>query len=197
MYDYIKGNYEGIHKDYLSVENAGIGYKIFTSGNTMSLLPDIGEKVTLYLTQIVRQDFIGLYGFYTREELDLFLVLIKINGVGPKAALSLLSVSTPERLKRGIINKDEKLLTKAPGIGKKISQRIILELKGKLTLEESDDLTEIEKLSIASDKNIKESIAALMALGYSEREAEKAVSSVDKNLSIEDIIKSSLKNLMN
>lgn len=197
MYDYIKGNYEGIHKDYLSVENAGIGYKIFTSGNTMSLLPDIGEKVTLYLTQIVRQDFIGLYGFYTREELDLFLVLIKINGVGPKAALSLLSVSTPERLKRGIINKDEKLLTKAPGIGKKISQRIILELKGKLTLEESDDLTEIEKISIASDKNIKESIAALMALGYSEREAEKAVSSVDKNLSIEDIIKSSLKNLMN
>ncbi|NLC66410.1 MAG: Holliday junction branch migration protein RuvA [Clostridium sp.] len=197
MYDYIKGNYEGIHKDYLSVENAGIGYKVFTSGNTMSLLPDIGEKVTLFLTQIVRQDFIGLYGFYTREELDLFLVLIKINGVGPKAALSLLSVSSPERLKRGIINKDEKLLTKAPGIGKKISQRIILELKGKLTLEESDDLTEIEKLSIASDKNVRESIDALMALGYSEREAEKAVSSVDKNLSIEDIIKSSLKNLMN
>ena len=197
MYDYIKGNYEGIHKDYLSVENAGIGYKVFTSGNTMSLLPDIGEKVTLFLTQIVRQDFIGLYGFYTREELDLFLVLIKINGVGPKAALSLLSVSSPERLKRGIINKDEKLLTKAPGIGKKISQRIILELKGKLTLDESDDLTEIEKLSIASDKNVRESIDALMALGYSEREAEKAVSSVDKNLSIEDIIKSSLKNLMN
>ena len=197
MYDYIKGNYEGIHKDYLSVENAGIGYKVFTSGNTMSLLPDIGEKVTLFLTQIVRLDFIGLYGFYTREELDLFLVLIKINGVGPKAALSLLSVSSPERLKRGIINKDEKLLTKAPGIGKKISQRIILELKGKLTLEESDDLTEIEKLSIASDKNVRESIDALMALGYSEREAEKAVSSVDKNLSIEDIIKSSLKNLMN
>lgn len=197
MYDYIKGSYEGIHKDYLSIENGGIGYKIFTSGNTMSLLPDIGEDLTLYLTQIVRQDFIGLYGFFSREELDLFLVLIKINGVGPKAALSLLSVSTPERLKRGIINKEEKLLTKAPGIGKKISQRIILELKGKLTIDESDDLSENEKLSIASDKNVRESISALMALGYKEREAEKAVSSVDKNLSIEDIIKSSLKNLMN
>lgn len=197
MYDYIKGSYEGIHKDYLSIENSGIGYKIFTSGNTISLLPEIGEDITLYLTQIVRQDFIGLYGFFSREELDLFLVLIKINGVGPKAALSLLSVSSPEKLKRGIIGKEEKLLTKAPGIGKKISQRIILELKGKLTLDESDDLSENEKLSIASDKNVRESISALMALGYKEREAEKAVSSVDKNLSIEDIIKSSLKNLMN
>lgn len=120
MYDYIKGSFKGIFKDYVSIDNQGIGYQIFTSGNSMAMMPAREEETTLYLTQIVRQDFIGLYGFTSREELELFKILITINGVGAKAALSLLSASTPSHLKYAIVNGDEVLLMKAPGIGKKL-----------------------------------------------------------------------------
>ena len=89
MYEYIKGIYIGINKDYIIVENNGIGYKIFTSGATMSSMPKNGEEVQLYLEQIVREDFIGLYGFDSSEELEMFKLLLTINGVGAKAALSL------------------------------------------------------------------------------------------------------------
>ena len=93
MYEYIKGKYIGINKDYIVVENNGIGYKIFTSGATMAELPKSGEEVMLYVEQIVREDFIGLYGFIGKEELQMFKLLLSINGVGAKAALSLLSIS--------------------------------------------------------------------------------------------------------
>ena len=98
MYEYIRGKYIGINKDYIIVENNGIGYKIFTSGATMSDVPEAGEEITLYLEQIVREDFIGLYGFDSREELDMFKLLLNVNGVGPKAALSLLSISRVNNL---------------------------------------------------------------------------------------------------
>ena len=92
MYEYIKGNYIGINKDYIVVENNGIGYKIFTSGATMSSVPENGAEITLYVDQIVREDFIGLYGFDSKEELAMFKLLLTVNGVGPKAGLSILSV---------------------------------------------------------------------------------------------------------
>ncbi len=110
MYEYIKGIYIGINKDYVIVENNGIGYKIFTSGATMSSMPKIGEEIKLYLEQIVREDFIGLYGFDTNEELEMFKLLLTINGVGAKAALSLLSISRVNNLKYAIMTGDEKHL---------------------------------------------------------------------------------------
>ncbi|MGL5085023.1 MAG: Holliday junction branch migration protein RuvA, partial [Clostridium sp.] len=137
MYEYIKGNYIGINKDYVIVENNGIGYKVFTSGATMSSMPKIGEDIMLFLEQIVREDFIGLYGFESREELQMFKMLIGINGVGAKAALSLLSISRINNLKYSIMMGDEKHLCRAPGIGKKTAGRIVLELKDKL---KPDDL---------------------------------------------------------
>ena len=93
MYEYIKGKYMGINKDYIIIENNNIGYKIFTSGATMAEMPGINDEVMLYLEQIVREDFIGLYGFKDREELEMFKLLLSISGVGAKAALSLLSIS--------------------------------------------------------------------------------------------------------
>ena len=93
MYEYIKGKYIGINKDYVIIENGGIGYKIITSGATMAEMPKVSEEVMLYLEQIVREDFIGLYGFKDREELEMFKLLISISGVGAKAALSLLSIA--------------------------------------------------------------------------------------------------------
>ncbi len=197
MYDYIKGRFKGIFKDYVSIENGGIGYKVFTSGNSMAMMPGMDEETTLYLMQIVREDFIGLYGFTTREELELFSILITINGVGAKAALSLLSASTPMNLKIAIVNDNETLLMKAPGVGKKIAQRLILELKGKLKIEDFSGMDEISKKKALSENISNEALAALITLGYTEREAGNALKHVDDNQSIEGIIKDSLKYLMN
>ena len=200
MYEYIRGQFQGISKDYVVIELNNIGYKIFTSGNTMSNMPKVGDEVLLYLEQIVREDFIGLYGFTTREELEMFKLLLSINGVGAKAALSLLSISTVNNLKYAIMMGDEKHITRAPGIGKKTAQRIILELKDKLKPDEltSEEGQLIEGINDNSDYsfNINETLSALMALGYTEKEAQKALEKVDKTLSIENMIKKSLKLLM-
>ena len=200
MYEYIRGQFQGISKDYVVIELNNIGYRIFTSGNTMSNMPKVGDGVLLYLEQIVREDFIGLYGFTTREELEMFKLLLSINGVGAKAALSLLSISTVNNLKYAIMMGDEKHITRAPGIGKKTAQRIILELKDKLKPDEltSEEGQLIEGINDNSDYsfNINETLSALMALGYTEKEAQKVLEKVDKTLSIENMIKESLKLLM-
>ncbi|VYU05210.1 Holliday junction branch migration protein RuvA [Clostridium tertium] len=200
MYEYIKGSYKGINKDYIIVENNGIGYKVFTSGATMSAMPKIDEEVKLYLEQIVREDFLGLYGFDTKEELEMFKLLISINGVGAKAALSLLSISRINNLRYAIMMGDDKHLCKAPGIGKKTAGRIILELKDKIKKEEiagnNENSSDFMDLASNNAMNIAEALSALLALGYSEKEAEAALSKVDKTESIENIIKNCLKVLM-
>ena len=139
MYEYIKGIYKGVDRDYIIVENNGIGYKINTSGSTIAKTPKIGENILLYIQQIVREDFIGLYGFLTKEEINMFNLLLTINGIGAKAALSLLSISSIANLKYAIISGDENNLVRAPGIGKKTAQRIILELKDKVSSDEIID----------------------------------------------------------
>ena len=200
MYEYIKGKYIGINKDYVIVENNGIGYRVFTSGATMAEMPKVSEEVMLYLEQIVREDFIGIYGFSTREELDMFKLLLSINGVGAKAALSLLSISRINNLRYAILMGDEKHLCRAPGIGKKTAGRIILELKDKIKTDdvvEGVDIQEGFKDIAPSNANVVgEALGALLALGYSEKEAETALKKVDKTQSVENIIKESLRVLM-
>ncbi|EKY26196.1 Holliday junction branch migration protein RuvA [Clostridium celatum] len=200
MYEYIKGKYIGINKDYVIVENNGIGYKIFTSGATMAELPKVSEDVILYLEQIVREDFIGLYGFKDREELEMFKLLISISGVGAKAALSLLSISRINNLKYAIMMEDDKHLCRAPGIGKKTAGRIILELKDKI---KKDDVVSdvniqegFEDIVPANNNAVGEALGALLALGYSEKEAESALKKVNKHESVENIIKECLRVLM-
>lgn len=198
MYEYIKGTYAGINKDYVVVECGGIGYRVYTSGSTMSEMPKINDSVILYLEQIVREDFIGLYGFLTKDELNMFKLLLTINGIGAKAALSLLSIATVNNLKYAILQGEENILTKAPGVGKKTAQRIILELKDKIKPEElinfaNEDENPLNNRSII---NLNEALEALIALGYSPKEAEKAISHCSKEESLEDIIKESLKYLM-
>ena len=199
MYEYIKGKYEGLNKGYIILENNNIGYKIFTSGTTIAQMPNIGEDIKLYIEQIVRQDFIGLYGFLTLDELNMFNMLLNVNGVGAKASLSLLSIANIETLKYSIVNEDDKTITRAPGIGKKTAQRIILELKDKIKkLDEFDGNVQMELLDESSSiSNAKEAAEALMTLGYTEKEADKVLKNVDKSDTIENIIKECLKLLMN
>lgn len=200
MYEYIKGKYIGINKDYVIIENNGIGYKIFTSGATMAEMPKISEEVQLYLEQIVREDFIGLYGFKDREELEMFKLLISISGVGAKAALSLLSISRINNLKYAIIMEDDKHLCRAPGIGKKTAGRIILELKDKIKTDEVSEGVDIqegfENIAPSNSNAIGEALGALLALGYSEKEAESALKKVNRQESVENIIKECLRVLM-
>ncbi|MGL4740528.1 MAG: Holliday junction branch migration protein RuvA [Sarcina sp.] len=203
MYEYIKGEFRGLNKDYIVLENGGIGYKIFTSGNTIANMPKVSEEVRLFIEQIVREDFIGLYGFLTKDELEMFNKLLGINGVGAKAALSLLSISTVLNLKYAIIMGDEKHITRAPGIGKKTAQRIILELKDKLKKDDSlsaqnKEGMDINMLELIAGNEQKEAEAteALVALGYTDKEAKKALAKLDMTETIENIIKESLKLLM-
>ncbi|WP_346887623.1 Holliday junction branch migration protein RuvA [Clostridium sp. UBA1056] len=196
MYEYIKGIFKSIGKEYIVVECGNIGYKIFTSGSTISNMPAIDQPVKIYTHQIVREDFIGLYGFLTKEEISMFNLLISINGVGPKAALSLMSIANVSTLKYAIITDDDKLITKAPGIGKKTAQRIILELKDKINLGEAiQDGVVINPIDIDNEK-LSEAVGALMALGYSDKEAEKALEKADRSKNVEEIIKQCLKILM-
>lgn len=196
MYEYIKGVFKSIEKEYIVIECGNIGYKIFTSGSTISNMPAIDQEVKIYTHQIVREDFIGLYGFLTREEISMFNLLISINGVGPKAALSLMSIANVSTLKYAIITDDAKLITKAPGIGKKIAQRIILELKDKINLGDAREKGAVTNQIDIDNEKLSEAMGALIALGYSDKEAEKSIEKADRSKSVEDIIKQCLKILM-
>ncbi len=195
MYEYITGKYTGMNRDYIVVENSGIGYKVFTSGSTMSQLPQAGEEIRVFLQQIVREDFLGLYGFLTREELEMFNLLLTINGVGAKAALSLLSICSVTNLKYAIATKDEKTIMRAPGIGKKMAQRVILELQDKVERGSAESAAAAEGKD-ASAASAREALDALLALGYSEKEASNALKEVDQKDTVENIIKKCLKYLM-
>jgi Holliday junction DNA helicase RuvA len=201
LFTYIKGIFIGINNDHVIIENNGMGYKIYASGSTMAVMPKTGEEVMLYLVQIIREDFIGLYGFFTEEERNMFNKLLTINGVGAKASLSLLSICSINNLKYAILTGDEKTIVKAPGIGKKIAQRIILELKDKFEAEQfiSDITDDSEEARIIhdTDKKVAEVMGALISLGYSEKEAERAIKATDKSENLESIIKDCLKFLMN
>lgn len=188
MYEYIEGQFKGIFKDYVVIDHQGIGYKIFTSGNTMARMPAMGERTKVYLRQIVREDFLGLYGFCDREELELFEKLLTVTGVGAKSALSLLSIATPENLKKAMVFEDEALLVRAQGIGKKSAQRIILELKDKF---KADNLTQTEK-TVQITSSQAEAMEALLSLGYSQKEAETVLKTVKQDLTVEETIKRAL-----
>ncbi|MBK5241632.1 Holliday junction branch migration protein RuvA [Clostridium sp.] len=199
MYEYISGIFVGISKDYVVVDNNGMGYKIYTSGSTMAKMPKTSDNVLLYIKQIVREDFIGLYGFLTKDEIEMFSLAISTNGVGPKAALSLLSICNVTSLKYAIVSGDEKTLQRAPGIGKKIAQRIILELREKIHIEQSEvnNLSRLSGSNLIEDRKLIDVLGALMSLGYSEKEAEKALNASNKEESLENMIKNCLKYLMN
>lgn len=177
----------------VAIDCGGVGFKCNTSLNTLKKVGGAGNKVTLYTHLAVREDALELYGFYDLNELDCFKLLISISGVGPKAALAVLSELTPERLALAVSNGDVKAVTKAQGIGPKIAQRLILELKGKLSVAASDDG---EVFGGETPQNISsnasEAVSALQFLGYNQYEAAKAVKSLDPSLTVEDMIKQAL-----
>jgi len=198
MFYYLDGTVAELQPYLAVIDCGGVGYACATTNHTLSKLKK-GERARLYTYLHVREDIFDLYGFASQSELGSFKMLLGISGVGPKAALAILSVSTPEALAMSIITGDEKALTVAPGIGKKIAQRIILELKDKIAKEQASGGLELSGVSgsPAFSSKATEAAAALAVLGYSSQEVSAALKGVDVDgLPLEEIIRQSLKKMV-
>lgn len=199
MIGYLKGEVAGIYEDHIILETGGIGYNIFMPGSSLELIEGIGINIKIYTYLLVREDALLLYGFLNRDDLELYKMLISVNGIGPKGALAILSVMTADDLRFAILAGDAKQIGKAPGIGPKTAQRVIIDLKDKVDIKtefehkfaESSDNTE----SGASLGSIREEAAeALIALGYSQSDSYKAVRSVEagSDTDVETVLKNAL-----
>lgn len=195
MYYYIRGKYITRKDNFVVIEAGGIGYKIYTSALNLEKMPAVGTEITMYTHLYVREDVQDLYGFSSNEEITLFLQLMSVSGIGPKAALSIMSVMTCEQFALAVITNDTKAITKAQGVGPKVAQRIILELKDKLKTENALP-EDIKATSVEQENHQSEAVTALVVLGYTANEAKRAVSGVDPELPVEIIIKEALKILM-
>jgi holliday junction DNA helicase RuvA len=200
MYAYIRGKLEVRGGDYVVIEAGGIGYKVFTSLSTIEAAGQPGHEFKAFTHLHVREDVMSLYGFATQEELGMFELLLTVSGVGPKAALALLSAVSPSKFGLAVITDDTKTLTRAQGIGAKMAQRIILELKDKIKKEQLalNTVAGFEKATaMGGSSRLSEAISALMVLGYTPFEANKAVAAVySDDLDLETIIMNSLKGLI-
>ena len=200
MFYYVKGPVVHMAPYLAVVDCGGVGYACRTTNNTLARLRK-GETATLYTHLNVREDAMELFGFSTENELNCFQLLTSVSGVGPKAALSILSAATPESLAMSIITGDEKALTVAQGIGKKIAQRIILELKDKLakgqTINGAGETYGGTGVTVIPENKLSEASAALAVLGYSQGEINLALKGIDLDaLTLEEVIKQALKKMM-
>lgn len=200
MFYYLDGTVAEILPYLAVIDCGGVGYACKTTNHTLSALKK-GQRGKLYTYLNVGEDIFELYGFATQNELNSFKLLIGISGVGPKAALAILSSSTPEGLAMAIVTGDEKTLTAAPGVGKKIAQRIILELKDKIARESGGSLDfsggKGGAVPVLSASKAAEAAQALAVLGYTSQEVSVALKGVDtENLPLEEIIRQSLKKMV-
>ena len=172
---------------FLIIEINGIGYKVFATGETLEKAGEIGSDISLWIHQTIREDASDLFGFPTRDALGLFELLIGVSGIGPKTGLNILNLTTPDTIREAVETGDTSYLTKISGIGKKMAEKMIIELRDKLGAQD-------EKYVNGTLKDGALAIEALKSLGYSEREAREAVKKIDKNLtSTQDIVKSALR----
>jgi len=203
MFYYISGRLAYSNPNTAVIDAGGVGYKMTISENTFNALPRLNADgyAKLYTYMAVREDDVELFGFITEAELSSFKMLLTVSGVGPKAAISILSLLTPEKFALAVCTEDRKTIAKASGIGPKTAARVILELKDKLL--KTTDLGEVASASFESASmptqsgKLAEAQDALMVLGYSRSEAQSALKSIDtQTLELEDIIKKALKLLM-
>ncbi len=200
MLSYIKGSLEEIHDNEIVVDNNGIGYLINTSFETVSSLPGVGEAVKIFTILIPRDDAINLYGFSSKAELQMFELLLSVNGIGPKAALAILSIMTVDDIKFAVIGGDHQAFAKAPGVGKKTAERAIIDLKDKVELVDAFE-SKLSKTNKKKENGIveikKEVLDALVALGYSSSVAAKALDKmpISENSDVEQLLSDTLKQM--
>lgn len=197
MYYYIRGKLAKKDENFVVVDANGVGYKIFTSAYDINKAGEAGSEITMYTYLHVREDIMDLYGFITIEEKNMFICLISVSGVGPKAALAILSVATPASFAAAVITNDVKAITKAAGVGPKLAQRVILELRDKIKKEQlgidisaEEDIGGEDTVGAAG-----EAVSALVVLGYALNDAKRAVAKTDMTKKTEEIVKQALKKL--
>lgn len=204
LISYVKGPLIDIWEDMIVVEAGGLGYNIHVPMSVLEAFPKTGTQVQIYTSLQVREDAMTLYGFLTRQDLQMFKQLMGVSGIGPKAALGLLSALRSDDLRMAIISGDAKAISRAPGIGPKTAQRVILDLKDKIKMEdilpggmEPGGRAEAAPAASGMEGAGKEAVEALVALGYSMTEAGKAVRQVEitETMTVEDVLKASLRYL--
>lgn len=184
----------------LLVDVHGIGYEIDAPMSTFYQLPEVGQEIALFTHFVVREDAHHLYGFYTRDERLLFRTLLKVNGVGPRLALTILSSTVPEEFVRCVLNNDTASLVRLPGVGKKTAERLVIEMRDKLSdwcQNISADVTLIKQGSNGRHQILNDAIAALVTLGYKQQEASRTVTKIDDGLAnSEELIRRALREMM-
>ncbi len=200
MYSYIRGALAEVETDHIVIDVNGIGYNIYVPVNCYDYLPGLGEECKIHTYLHVREDAMILYGFLTKDDLELFKQLITVSGIGPKGAIGILSALSADDLRFAILAGDSKAISKAPGIGAKTAQRVILELKDKMSLEDAFEkkLDNAKMPQVSSNNQVKnDAVLALNALGYSSSESLKAVSKVEitPDMDVEDVLKQALKHM--
>ena len=199
MFEYIKGTIEEIYENGIVLDNNGIGYDIKVPTSLFNVYSSVGVKAKIFIYLYVREEIIALYGFESKECLEMFKLLITVSGIGPKAAISILSVLNVNDLKFAILSDDSKSIAKAQGVGAKTASKLVLELKDKITLEEAFE----SKISATTDKDnsnssfISDATMALVALGYSNSDALKAITKAGNidGMDVQGVIKLALKNM--
>lgn len=199
MIAFLKGELSAIYEDKVIIEVSGVGYNVMMPSSCTAALPGIGNSVKIYTYLSVREDAMQLYGFNTSDELELYKLLITVNGIGPKAALQILSSMTGNDIKFAILSSDAKTISKVPGIGPKTAQRLIIDLKDKIdlidTFESKISKTQATTAKLSDEKT--EAVEALVALGYSQKDAYSAVSTaeIEDGAPVEEVLKLALKNI--
>lgn len=197
MFYHIHGTLEHKESGFAVVDCGGIGFRLTIGAMTLGRLPDTGTKVKLYTYLSVREDALELFGFISQDELSAFKNLISVSGVGPKAAMGILSAMTPEKFAMAVITEDTRALSRAPGVGAKTAARIVLELRDKLAKEfDSAGTAKTEEIQTAVKGHLSEARDALVVLGYTRTEADAALRSIDPAEELEAIIKKALAKLM-
>ena len=197
MFYYLEGKLTHTEPNVAVIDCGGVGYMCHVTTITQANLK-LGEKCRLYTYLYVREDAMDLYGFHSVEEKNCFLLLTAISGVGMKAGLSILSTLSPEKFALAVLSDDEKAFTQAPGVGKKLAQRIILELRDKLKKQYGSEQLSTAQIGISSESptdSVGEALMALQVLGYSSTEASAAMRGADTAASVEELIRYALKNL--
>lgn len=196
MYAYLKGMIAQKEENELILEVNQIGYRIFMPGSMLDALPGVGEKAMIHTYTYVKEDALQLYGFLSRDDLALFKMLISVSGIGPKGGLAVLSTLSADDLRFAILSEDAKAIAKAPGIGVKTAQKVVIELKDKLSLEETLDLKKEHVATRAAGQSaaMEETVEALIALGYSSTDALQAVRKIDQaeEKEVETLLKEAL-----
>ena len=196
MIGFVEGIIEYIDVDKIVVNNNGAGYNVFMPASQIDTL-NVDETVRVFTYLNVREDAMQLFGFLTRDDLEVFKLLITVNGIGPKGGLAVLSTITTDDLRVAVISEDAKAISKAPGIGAKTAQKVIIELKDKLNLEDVLEPKLDANFQVNDNNSMSEAVMALVALGYSQADAYRAVKSIDniEELDVENVIKMALKKI--